>query len=380
MRIAFVTEFCDRSRSPGRVFAELAERFAERGHEVVVYARSVAELDLTRLEVEQVRPLALASLPASAGFAWAATRRLRGRRHDVVYSLGAAALSPDAVNVQSVRAAELLARAARTGAARRVAPTWALKLEMWLERRLVRHRSRLVVAPSTGVRDDLVREYGLHPDRVLVVPNGVDAARFPLDSRARHRGEVRELLGLARDAPLILMVAEDFELKGVVLGVETLARLRDAALLVVGGRAEDIEPYRELAYERGAADRLYHLPHTEVMSPYYAAADAFLIASVYEGAPLSALEAAVSGLPVVATLVGGMAELVEDGVTGFLVKPAAEDMAARLRQLLDDDRLARGLGSALRERGLGFTWERAVMATEDAFKVLSAARSARASR
>ena len=108
------------------------------------------------------------------------------------------------------------------------------------------------------------------------------------------------------------------------------------------------------------------------VAPIYQLADAFVFPTSYEAFPLVALEAAASGLPILATAVNGIRELVSDGVNGFLISRDAGQIARRLRELGDDGALRRRLGSAARSSAMDYSWAKMV----DRYDALCAALDA----
>ena len=208
--------------------------------------------------------------------------------------------------------------------------------------------------------------YGASPGTVEVITPGVDRAYFSPGSRAG----ARSALGLASH-PVLLFVGRIQPLKGVDVAVETLAALshRDAVLLIVGGAsgmAGDLELAHvvALAERLGVSDRVKFIapqPH-HLLSTYYRAADVVLVPSRSESFGLVALEASACGTPVVATAVGGLLSLVEDGVNGFLVPDRDVDLfARRVTEVLDDSHLAQRLSSQAVLRSSRYSWQHAAM-------------------
>lgn len=208
--------------------------------------------------------------------------------------------------------------------------------------------------------------YGASPGTVEVITPGVDRAYFSPGSRAG----ARSALGLASH-PVLLFVGRIQPLKGVDVAVETLAALshRDAVLLIVGGAsgmAGDLELARvvALAERLGVSDRVKFIapqPH-HLLSTYYRAADVVLVPSRSESFGLVALEASACGTPVVATAVGGLLSLVEDGVNGFLVPDRDVDLfARRVTEVLDDSHLTQRLSSQAVLRSSRYSWQHAAM-------------------
>jgi D-inositol-3-phosphate glycosyltransferase len=221
--------------------------------------------------------------------------------------------------------------------------------------------SDLMLASTESEREQLVTHYGAVPERVEIVPPGVDhSVFFPDDpTLAKKRLQLegkRTLLFAGRIQPL----------KGVGLAVRCLAELRDpeTILLVVGGPSgpdgdDELARVRELAHELGVADNVQFVPpqpHTR-LADFYRAADVCIVPSRAESFGLVALEAAACGTPVVAASVGGLRSLVDDGATGFLVDdrdPAA--YAAPVAMLLEDPELAAEFGASASARSRTYSW------------------------
>lgn len=239
---------------------------------------------------------------------------------------------------------------------------------------LVRAADRLV-AMSPAEETALVDLYGADPDRVCVVPPGVDMERYA----PRPTGTVRRRLGLL-DRRVVVYAGRLERLKGADLLVEAVAALRrrpgfdDVVALVCGEDSGDgRRQARHAGGERGRLEALVRERGLEggvrflgAVPPWrlaelYAMADVCVVPSHTESFGLVALEAQASGTPVVAAAVGGLLEVVEDGVTGFLIDgrdPAA--FAARIGELLDDVALRERLGAAARARAGEYTWDRSV--------------------
>jgi glycosyltransferase involved in cell wall biosynthesis len=201
-------------------------------------------------------------------------------------------------------------------------------------------RARRVLVPSTYLRDMAVG-WGLEPSRVTVVPN--PAPELPA---LPSREEARAVLGL--DGPTIAVAGRLTAQKSLGDALQAIARVPGAALLVRGDGPERPALEREAA-RLGVSERVRFLgagTRDDVIT-LFRGADAALVTSAWENLPHTVLEALAVGTPVVATAVGGIPEVVVDGVNGLLVPP--HDVAAiagALDRVVHDEELRRSLAAA----------------------------------
>jgi D-inositol-3-phosphate glycosyltransferase len=206
------------------------------------------------------------------------------------------------------------------------------------------------------------RLYGDPQGRIEIVAPGVEHAFFaPGD-----QGGARAALDLPTDRPVLLFVGRIQPLKGPDVAIRALAALGrpDALLLVVGGASGaqgDGETARalELVADLDLQDQVWFVPPQphHILSTYYRAADVVLVPSRSESFGLVALEAAACGIPVVASAVGGLLTLVDDGETGFLVRGRTpEDFAKSIARILDEPSLAAAMSIAAAARAKRYTW------------------------
>ncbi len=187
-------------------------------------------------------------------------------------------------------------------------------------------------------------------EKIRYIPNGVDTERFRPDSAVRAR--LREELGL-RDAFVWLAVGRFEKPKDYPTMLQAFAQVlegqREAVLLVAGDGP--LRPaMEELAHELGIAERVRFLGIRRDVPELMNTADAYLMSSSWEGMPMVLLEASATGLPIVATHVGGNPEIVLDGKTGFLV-PSKNPKAlaqAMLRLMSIPERERQKMGEAAR--------------------------------
>jgi glycosyltransferase involved in cell wall biosynthesis len=189
-------------------------------------------------------------------------------------------------------------------------------------------RADAFVAISGPICAEL-RKAGVPADRILVVPNGVDVERFR-PAAADERAALRRSLGLP-EGPLVVYTGRLSPEKGVDVLVtawpRVLARIPSARLWMLGDGAERARLV-EAAHHAGVADTIVLPGPVADVSPFVRAADAAVLPSRSEGLPIALLEGMACAVPVVATAVGGSAEVLRDGVTGRLVPPERPDALA----------------------------------------------------
>jgi len=328
-----------------------------RGHEVRVFAGRpepgegdlFATLGARGVEVVEVPGLVRGGGPLANARAW----RFLARE--------LAAFAPDLVHTHASKAG-LLGRTAAPRDAALVHTFHGHVLEDYfarpvsrviarMERRLARRCAR-IVAVSAATRDDLVR-LGVAPARAIELsPPGLDLAPFlAVDEAARH--EARRALGLGPDAFVVAFVGRLAPVKRPHLAGAVLAHLRtrgvDARLVVAGDGPGRADLVRAAGDHAAAVQLLGAVPDPLAV---HAACDALVSTSRNEGMPVALIESAATGRPVVATRVGGVAELVEDGVTGRLVDAGSpvEALADALGLLARDATGRARMGAAARAR------------------------------
>jgi glycosyltransferase involved in cell wall biosynthesis len=236
------------------------------------------------------------------------------------------------------------------------------RLPYWAVERLGNRLSAAVVANAEAVRQAAIRRDPGVAGRIQVIHNGVDLAKY---GRRPDAGEVRREIGVGPDDKLVLMVANLIAYKGHhdALLAFAAARHADPGLrLVLAGAGPEESRLRRLAAELGLGPAVLFLGMRADVPRLMSAADVFLLASHEEGFPNAVLEAMASGLPIVATDVGGVREQLGDPACGVLV-PARdpERLADGLGRVVREGPLRLGLGRAARVRAEAeFGWDVAV--------------------
>jgi alpha-maltose-1-phosphate synthase len=260
------------------------------------------------------------------------------------------------------------------------------RLSSWVERTAYL-AADAVVAVSHGMRADVLDAYpDLDPARVHVVGNGVDAEAY----RPTPAPDVVRSLGVDPDRPYALFVGRITRQKGVVHLLRAADRLPpDTGLVLCAGAADTpaerqqvADAVAELQSRRDGVVWIEAMLPREQLVPLITGATVFVVPSVYEPLGIVNLEAAACGTAVVASAVGGIPEVVADGVTGLLVPYDPQDpgafeagLAARTAELLADPARAAAMGAAGRERVLSeFGWPAIAQQTVQVYSAVLAAR------
>jgi glycosyltransferase involved in cell wall biosynthesis len=228
-------------------------------------------------------------------------------------------------------------------------------------------RARRVIAVSESTRQDLVRLYGLAPDRVDVVYNGVDAAFRPLPLEKVIAFRARK--GLPER--FLLFVGTLEPRKNIVRLVEAYARLPKprSPLVLVGGKGWFYDQVFLRVEDLDLADEVFFVGYVpaEELPWWYNAAAALVYPSLYEGFGLPALEAMACGTPVVTSTTSSLPEVV--GQAGILVEPTdVAALTAALQRVLQDGALRAQMRTAGLAQAARFSWPRAASATVKSYR------------
>ncbi|MHB1233689.1 MAG: glycosyltransferase family 4 protein [Burkholderiales bacterium] len=177
---------------------------------------------------------------------------------------------------------------------------------------------KAVICNSRMVKEEIQRHFGVPEERLHVIYSGVDLEAFHPRLKETHRQSIRTQLGLPGDATLFLFVGSGFERKGLAALLHALAEQPSSAQLAVIGHDRRARDYRHLAAQLGVAKRVHFLGPRADVKPYYGAADALVLPTLYDPFPNAALEALACGLPVITSAKSGAAELIRDGENGFV--------------------------------------------------------------
>jgi 1,2-diacylglycerol 3-alpha-glucosyltransferase len=382
MKIAYLCQsYPPMVSGAARVVKQLAEGVAARGHDVVVMAAS----NHGRARVTRRGGLRLVRLRSFPNPFRAGQHFVIWPRNEIVAELQA--FQPDMLHLHDFGVAGLSGLLAARKTNTPVVLTFHLLPEtlsayappvpglrrileagMWAYSDWVGQHCRAVATPS-GASAEALRAHS--HCRPVVLTNGVDLNLFsPMPAASEEGPTLRRKYGLDPDLPILLYVGRiDVEkrVEVVIRAAAQAMRSAPAQLLVVGDgirRAEVIQLSEQLHIRK-----LSHFPGfvraADDLPGLYRLASAFVMASEVETQGIAVLEAAASGLPIIAVRATSMPELVEDGVTGYLVTPGEVDtMADRLTVLLRRPDQARAMGLAARARTYPHSLECSIEAHE----------------
>ena len=338
-----------------RQAVQLTRMLHETGRYIVHVAcltdEGILKADVERLGLEPIHAFPTISFyhPSTGAQLVRFVRTLRRLKIDLVHT------HDFYTNILGMAAATLARVSARIASRRETDPN-RTAAQRWVERRAF-GAAHQVVVNADAIGADLIA-LGVPAAKIRTVYNGLDPARFPViaaGSRAdrlralgispRHRQVVTILANLRltlKDHPTFLRAA-----------ALVYAAARDTAF-VVAGEGPLLEPLRQLVSDLGLSDCVYFTGRCENVGDLLSVSDVGVLSSTSEGFPNVLVEYMAAGLAVVTTAVGGAAEAVRDGWTGFVVAPRDEKaMAGRILHLLNRPDEARIMGT----RGRAIAWD-----------------------
>jgi UDP-glucose:(heptosyl)LPS alpha-1,3-glucosyltransferase len=376
MKIAFIRYKYDPFGGAERFTQALIERLAGRGVEIHLYARKWVVQPSASIIFHKVGGPTWPSILGYAGFVFLVGRAVRRMSFDLVQS-NERTLCQDIYRAgDGVHARWLELRGRRMGRLRRLSlrcnPFHGFRL--WLEWRLFEAPDlKAVIVNSDMVRREILARFGLDPRRIFTIYNGVDLKRFHPSLRATAGAELRTKAGVPEGVMILLFVGSGFERKGLEFVIRGLARSKLPARLWVVGKGKK-GAYERLARELSVGNRVKFWGPRKDTAPYYAAADAFVLPTLYDPFPSVILEAMASGLPVITTAQCGAAEILTQGREGFVLDdPWDSNRMAEYLDYLGSVEERRRMGGEARKRAEDFPWERTMSDMEELYEGLISA-------
>lgn len=208
---------------------------------------------------------------------------------------------------------------------------------------------KAVICNSRMVKEEIQHYFGLAEEKLHVIYSGVDLEAFHPGLKERHGSKMRAQYDIPENALLFLFVGSGFQRKGLRGLLQAMARLPASSHLMVVGKDKHLARYREQAKSLGLAGRVHFARGQADPGPFYGAADAFVLPTLYDPFPNTALEAFACGLPVITSSKSGAAELVREGENGFVCDALDSGCLASAMARLADRATRSRLGAAARE-------------------------------
>ena len=385
MRIALVIPSVNWTQGVPHAVAALARALSNE-HEVHLVAGAYDIPDLNGVVLHKIPtlPLGITAFHATFVVNMYLRRALGsiapGHDFDIVHGAGYTCPFANVVTAHFCQAREQ--RLLGNGTPGRTSKSWRQGIRDWDYRfysglsSIMEHRyystspPKVVIAISQSVKDDLIQEFGIPREKVVIIPNGVDTKRFHPANRLLYRQLLRRHLGLDESDTVALFIGNSWERKGLGPAIEAVRAIANPKLKLVVVGAGDPSAYCSSQELSNTHHRVVFVNGLEPqIERYYAAADFLLFPTTYEPFGLVALEAMASGLPVIVSATAGVAEHMTDGETGLLLYNPTDlgELRDKIELLLSDADLRMGLATRGRLLAEKFTWDSVAALTLDAY-------------
>lgn len=207
-----------------------------------------------------------------------------------------------------------------------------------------------MVAVSEAIKNDIIKYDNIEPSKILVIPNGIDTKKFDPERKFIN---VREELSIKTDDIVVGFIGRLVPAKGLEYLIDAVLHLKDKykkLKLIIIGNGSIINDLKDNTRKNKVHKHVIFTGERRDIPDILSCIDIFVMPSVAEGLPNALLEAMAMGKPVVATKVGGIPEVIQNGINGLLVPPHdAGSLAEAIISLIDNDNLAKKIGQASRE-------------------------------
>ena len=303
-----------------------------------------------------VNPRYLTSAGRDSGFNAAATRAISQEKFDLIQSYERLPECDIYHAVDGVHAEWLRQRARISSGVKRfgIAINPRHRYVLAAERAMYSSpKFKAAICISAMVKTDILRHFEVAPEKLHVVYSGIDADKFSPDSREQMRDATRGKYGIPTSAKVAVFVGSGFERKGLAQFIRALAHPATRQEKIFGlivGKDKLSKKYEALATQLGIRERMIFTGGVADTRPFYAASDGFVLPTIYEPFGLVCLEAMAAGLPVITSTAAGAAELVKNGVNGYVCD--ALDTTAIANAIKN---ITPAMGAAARKTALEFS-------------------------
>jgi len=378
VKIAFSMINCNRRDGSARAVNEVAERLADRGHEVHLFARKAEDLDLNKIRWHKVPGIGWPEVADFLTYHVKVNRTIPWRYFDIIHSIGCNTLRANVITIQNIQPAkkkilDRLGSLEKVSLLRQTTRALYLRVTSNAENKLYTHRAGkrppLFLPVSRGVERELREYYDIGPAPVKIVPNAADLEIFKPIPEADRLAWRREN-GLGAEDVVIIFAGGEWVRKGLDLAIRALAQVPDPrAKLFIAGDDAAKATLKALAAECNVAERVIFGGFRRDVPIALASSDIFLFPSWYEAFSLATIEAAACGLPVVATSINGTEDFIQPGINGDFVKSDPKHIAQVIEPLIQDPGKRQEMGRNARQLvEQNYTWDRVTEQTESAYQ------------
>jgi glycosyltransferase involved in cell wall biosynthesis len=380
---------CNRRDGSARAVNEVAERLADRGHEVHLFARKAEDLDLGKIRWHKVPGPGWPEVADFMSYHLSVNRSIPERFFDIIHSIGCNTLRANVITIQNIQPAkkkilERLESLEKISPFRRMTREAYLKVTSNAEYKLYTHRPGrrppLFLPVSRGVERELREHYDIGLAPVRIIPNAADLKIFKPISEDQRLAWRREN-GLGSDDVVLIFAGGEWVRKGLDLAIRALALVPERkSRLFIAGDDPAKETLKALTAECGVTDRVVFGGFRKDVPLALASSDIFLFPSWYEAFSLATIEAAACGLPVVATSINGTEDFIQPGINGDFVESDPKHIAKVIEPLIQDARKRQEMGRNARQLvEKNYTWDRVTEQTESAYQEYLGSQTAKGS-
>jgi UDP-glucose:(heptosyl)LPS alpha-1,3-glucosyltransferase len=333
VKIGLIIQHADASRGGAeRYTIDLARGLAHRGHDVHIIASSFVDMPW-EVRQEKMPGNGLTRLSRYTRFLHFAEQHVATTPYDVTHAMlpvkRADIYHPHAgVEAESILSASSMDR------------TFNLKRKkaVSVEHDLIVDREPTVLCLSNYVKQAVKKHYEVDEKKLVVLHNGVNLKRFDPAAKPEAGKSIRKELGIGEKKIVGLIVAQDFERKGVREAILALSKASDARLVLLVVGKDNPNAYMKLAKKSRVAEYVYFAGPMKDVYAAYRAADFFILPTKHDPCSLVVLEALVMGLPVITTKQNGASEVMTPGKHGFVIdKPTdIQALCDAMKQMIPD--------------------------------------------
>ncbi len=364
MKIAFVIHDINKTGGMERYSAELIERFSKE-HEIHVFASTMGGINPQGQIIFHRIPVINILFPIKAIIFFLLSSWLVKRHSfDIIHGNGGNCYGANIITAHFCHKAwdevGCLFMPDSNSIIKRLYRSIVAVIDIAMEIFVYKKRKyRTVIANSMKTKEDLCKFYNVKKESVKVIYIGVDTELFNLSNRMLYSKNIRETFRISPDSCLLLFVGA-MERKGLSFLLNALRLLKDKNIfLIIAGRG-DKKYYQRMAEMLEVDNLIRFAGHRSDIHKFYAAADIFVLPTIYEPFGMVVTEAMASGIPVVISRQAGVSELITDEEDGVLINNPSDpdEIARRLIPLIKDNGLRQRMGYKARLSAESHSWDK----------------------